>query len=127
MYNKAHKISEQIVKIMLRDEEGQTADLNEWIQANPTANEVTGQLSDPELLTQKVNHFIRPEKTDELSRLLKSIRRRERRRRMIRYSGVVAVVALFIGLSMTFIYHQRDATNGGMEEENAPMLILGNG
>lgn len=127
MYNKAHKISEQIVKIMLRDEEGQTADLNEWIQANPTANEVTGQLSDPELLTQKVNHFIRPEKTDELPRLLKSIRRRERRRRMIRYSGVAAAVALFIGLSMTFIYHQRDATNGGMEEENAPMLILGNG
>lgn len=127
MYNKAHKISEQIVKIMLRDEEGQTADLNEWIQANPTANEVTGQLSDPELLTQKVNHFIRPEKTDELSRLLKSIRRRERRRRKIRYSGVAAAVALFIGLSMTFIYHQRDATNGGMEEENAPMLIQGNG
>lgn len=127
MYNKAHKISEQIVKIMLRDEEGQTADLNEWIQANPTANEVTGQLSDPELLIQKVNHFIRPEKTDELLRLLKSIRRRERRRRMICYSGVAAAVALFIGLSMTFIYHQRDATNGGMEEENAPMLILGNG
>lgn len=126
VHDKACKISEQIVKVMLR-EEGKAADLKEWIQNNVVAKEVTDRLTDPELLAKEVKDFIRQEKVEELQKLLEHIRQRRNRRRMIRFSGIAAAMLLFVGMTLLFVNSHSDISGVNVEEENVPRLILGNG
>ena len=122
-YRKASDISEQIVKIMLREEGEKAADLKEWLEASPAAEEITGHLSDPEWLDREVKGFIRPE----LQRLLECIRQRKKRKIILRFTGVAAAVVLLFGISLYWIWPPSEKTQINVTEAKVPLLILENG
>lgn len=126
LYKKACDISEQVVKVMLREEGGQDADLKEWMETNVTAEEVTMRLADPDWLRKEVEKFVHEDKAEQVQLLRKQIRRRRNRRRIFHVTGVAAVLALFIGVTL-FISNRPGTVENEVQEEHVPMLILGNG
>lgn len=125
--NKASKISEQIIKVMIRDDKGETVDLKEWILHNPTAKELTDRLSDPMWLASELKEFIREEKTEECKRLAVRIRRRKIQRRIVRLSAVAAMMMLFFGVALLLSKNHSENVKVSIGEEHFPVLILGNG
>lgn len=127
IYDKACRISRQIISIMFREEREATVEVREWLQTNPAAKEVADRLSNSEILTDEVRNFVRQEKAEELQRLWERMRRRRIRRRIVRFSGIAATVALLVGMTLMFAYNRQKSVDPVVEEKNAPILILGNG
>lgn len=126
LYDKALRISERIIGL-ISGREAKDDMIKDWAANNSSAGEVIGNLTNPELLRRNIEGFVHPEKNREFQLLQKRILRRRRRRRIDLWSGVAAVLVLFIGVSVFFLGEDSAVKQAEMVDEHAPRLILGNG
>lgn len=131
---KGGKVADQILSVMKSDMDKSTLsdfpELQEWLENDASAVNVTDKLSSHGVLPKLCENFNREERGKETLRIVNSIRKKQQKTRFLRITSSIA--AALVVLSFVLFYENKTETEknstGTMNVAiDKPMLILGNG
>ena len=101
IYNKARKISKQIVGIFLKRKGEDIAEFHDWLSSNRFSVEVMEMLLSSEALSEGIKNFSRKDKNMMFIKLKGKIQKRRIQKHIIKFS--VAAVIFITGCLFLFI------------------------
>lgn len=123
MYQKAVAIVKHLLLIFRGEKTEKSEAFSHWVQENRQAAELLTKLEDADALITLLEEFDRPEKEEESCKLVARIQRYRMKRRVLRFSGVAAVLLL-----ATFILWRREENRAyELLPSRQPVLILSDG
>lgn len=123
IYNKARKISKQIVGIFLKRKGEDIAEFHEWLSSNRFSVEVMEMLSSSEALSEGIKNFSRKDKNIMFIKLKGKIQKRRIQKHIIKFS--VAAVIFITGC--LFLFLKKSDREAEFNNRTGPVLILANG